>query len=358
MVDIKKYTYYYKKRFWAGLLLVQFLLFYVLSKIDYAIHFFQDLFEIQKYVHQRIFSVLTFSVGDVFYCLLFGTFIYFIFKIIKRESRKNFFLKSIILINVLYLTYQILWGMLYFQKPILEKLPESEIEVKQIKKLALEYLEKCKQTRTLVNEDENGVFIISNLKNIQDEILQNQNKVPAFLNNKKGTNLNSFKPSLFEPVMSYTGILGYYNPFTAEAQYNAALPSTYIPFTLSHESAHQLGYAKEQEANFIGFLIGRNSPNNDLKYSTEYFALKSLLNSLSTNDLEFTKTILRKYSPGMKRDRHAEKNFIKKHEGYVDTFFYFTNDLFLKSNQQDGSITYSYFVDLLLLYNVVEHHTK
>jgi len=52
----------------------------------------------------------------------------------------------------------------------------------------------------------------------------------------------------------------------------------------------------------------------------------------------------------MKRDRLAEKKFVKQHEGVLDVFFGYTNDLFLKSNQQDGSITYSYFVDLLVRY--------
>ena len=151
--------------------------------------------------------------------------------------------------------------------------------------------------------------------------------------------------------MSYSGILGYYNPFTAEAQFNANLPSTFIPFTLSHESAHQLGFAREQEASFIGYLSGKDSKNVDLKYSTEYFVLKSLLNSLAEKDEVFVKNILKNYSAGMKRDRLAEKEFVKNHEGILDTFFGITNDLFLKTNQQEGSITYSYFVKLLVQYN-------
>lgn len=357
-MDIKTNKYYYKKRFWAGVLLVQFLLFYTLSKIDFPINFFENFFEVQKYFHQKIFSLLSFSVGDIFYGLLIVTFLYLIFKIIKKESRRMYSIKLLVLLNVLYFTYQIFWGMQYFQRPLLEKLPEKQIEVHQIKMLTLEYLEKCKQTRALVKEDENGVFVISDLNTIKNEILKNQTQLPILLNDKKGTYVQSFKASLFEPIMSYTGILGYYNPFTAEAQYNAALPSTFIPFTLSHESAHQLGYAREQEANFIGFLIGEHSTNADLKYSNDYFVLKSLLNTMSVTDMEFAKKVVEQYSPEMKRDRLAEKLFIKKHEGYLDVFFGITNDLFLKSNQQDGSITYSYFVDLLLRYQPNKFDSK
>lgn len=269
---------------------------------------------------------------------------------VQQKSRKRSAFKFLILLNTFYFGYQISWGMLYFQKPILEKLPEKELRISAIKHLTLEYLEKCKQTRSLVKEDYRGVFQITDIRLIKYEILKNQTQLPFSLNNKKGTGIQAFKSSLFKPVMSYTGILGYYNPFTSEAQYNSALPATYIPFTLSHESAHQLGYAREQEANFIGFLIGEQSNNVDLKYSTEYFVLKSLLNFLAERDRDFVRDILAHYSPGMKRDRLAEKLFIKKHEGFLDVFFGFTNDLFLKSNQQDGNVTYSYFIDLLVRY--------
>ena len=240
--------------------------------------------------------------------------------------------------------------MLYFQKPLLGKLSKQQLEINEIKHLALSYLKDCKNTRELVAEDEKGVFIITDLNLVQDEILKKQDNLPVFLNDKKGLKIRSFKPSIFKGVMNYTGILGYYNPFTAEAQYNAELPPTYIPFTLAHESSHQLGYAKEQEANFIGFLIGEHSTNNDLKYSTQYFVLKSLLNSLMKDDPEFVNQVLSNYSSGMQRDRFSERAFRKKHEGLLDVFFGITNDLFLKSNQQEGSITYSYFLDLLIRY--------
>ncbi|MGA9211172.1 DUF3810 domain-containing protein [Kaistella sp.] len=340
-----------RKRFWAGILLAQFLLFYLFSKVDFFINLFERFFEFQKVFHQKIVAGFPFSVGDICYVFLGIVLIYFFIKIVKKKSRNSFLLKLLMILNLLYFVYQIFWGMLYFQKPIIEKLPKGKISLQETKSLTLKYLDLCKQTRTLVKEDRNGVFKVDDLAKIETEVLKNQHHLPQFLNNKKAIEINSFKPSLFKGVMSYTGIFGYYNPFTAEAQYNAELPSTYLPFTLAHESSHQLGYAREQEANFMGYLIGRNSENLDLKYSTEYFVLKSLLRYLAEHDQEFVKTVLENYSEGMKRDRIAEKLFVKKHEGFLDVFFGFTNDLFLKSNQQEGSITYSYFIDLLIRYH-------
>lgn len=344
---------YHKKRFWAGILLAQFLLFFIFSKLKFAVSFFENLFEIQKKIHQLLFAWIPFSIGDVIY-VLFGFFlVYLIIKSFRKKTRSNALLNILIVLNITYFIYQIFWGMLYFQTPIISKFPNTAITLEKRKALALDYLEKAKATRKLVQEDKDGVFMIKGVKSIEKEILQQQKKLPNFITSKQTDNINSFKPSLFGNVMSFTGILGYYNPFTAEAQYNTELPSSYLPFTLAHESSHQLGFAREQEANFIGYLIGANSANIELKYSTEYFTLKSLLNSIIYEDEKFVKNILERYSDAMKRDRLNEKKFILEHQGLLNDFFGFTNNLFLKSNQQEGSVTYSYFIDLLVRYKSI-----
>ncbi len=344
----------YKKRFWAGILLAQFLLFYGFSKSGAMISFFGSFFEFQKKIHQVLFSWIPFSFGDLLYIILGVFLLYQIVLCFKKKRRNEAALKLLTSINIFYFIYQVFWGMLYFQTPIIKKLPEQkEPEIGKAKMLALRYLEKCKATRQTVKEDRNGIFIITDLSSIQTEILQQQAKLPKYISDKKAPQINSFKPSLFKSVMNFTGILGYYNPFTAEAQYNAKLPHTFIPFTSAHESSHQLGFAREQEANFIGYLLGVNSKNADLKYSTEYFTLKSLLRFIVEEDPEFVKSVLNQYSPAMKRDRMYERSFIFRHQGWLDDFFGFTNNLFLKSNQQEGAITYSYFIDLLLNYEKI-----
>ncbi|MEY8758838.1 DUF3810 domain-containing protein [Chryseobacterium tongliaoense] len=315
------------------------------------ISFFESFFEFQKKLHQQLFAWIPFSFGDVIYVLAGFFCLYCLIGCFKKKSRNSSLISLLLFINIFYFTYQIFWGMLYFQTPIIKKLSnQEEPSLDKAKKLALRYLEKCKTTRQLVKEDHKGVFVISDLSSVQKEILSKQQKLPGYISEKKAPQINSFKPSLFKNVMSFTGILGYYNPFTGESQYNSELPSSFIPFTLAHESSHQLGFAREQEANFVGFLIGVDSQNLELRYSTEYFTLKSLLNFIVDNDPEFVKSVLNNYSVKMKKDRSYEKNFVLRHQGWLDDFFGFTNNLFLKTNQQDGSVTYSYFIDLLLNY--------
>ncbi len=79
-------------------------------------------------------------------------------------------------------------------------------------------------------------------------------------------------------IGSYSGFLGYYNPFTGEAQVNTTAPDFVIPFTTCHEMAHQLGYASESEASFVGYLVTKYNNLPVFNYSA-YFDLFSYANA-------------------------------------------------------------------------------
>lgn len=354
-MDTKLFPSKRKNIIWAGIFLAQFLLYRLAQSGDHAVQLFSYLFEVQKRAHQLLFSVAPFSVGDVFYLSLFLYLFWAGLMLFKVSKKKRILTQLLIVLNVLFFCYQFFWGMLYFQKPLQQKFASVDISSTEVKALALSYLEKCKLSRRGVKEDGSGVFALKDVRVIQAEILNRQKGIPeAFLGQRTKTDVLSVKESLFGYVMSYTGISGYYNPFTAEAQYDSNLPPSSIPFTLAHEMAHQLGFAREQEASFIGYLTGKNSDNAELRYSTEYYVLKSLLSHLSDSDPAFVQKVLANFSPAMKRDRLAEIRFGENHASFLTDILMFTNDLFLKSNRQEGSITYSYFVDLLVKYELQE----
>ena len=57
----------------------------------------------------------------------------------------------------------------------------------------------------------------------------------------------------------------------------------------------------------------------------------------------------------MKRDYQAEKDFVDEYQGPMNTFFAFTNDLFLKTNQQEGACYLQLFCGLLVRYERMNH---
>lgn len=350
MMKNNNIQFWNKKRFWTALVVVQFFLVTIIKNSQLLISAFEYWFEFQKEIHLKLFSWIPFSIGDLFYGIAIIYLVYQIFRLFNPSTRKHSLLNILKFFNIAYFTYQIFWGLLYFQKPIADSLDGKPIENKELKELTLYYLQRCKTTRAMVQENKQGVFSIENLEKVKDDILQQQRLLPSFIM-KKNLRSQSIKKGLIGKFMNYTGILGYYNPFTAELQYNPHLPHTSLPMTLAHESSHQMGYAREEEANFVGYLIGINSTNKDLKYSTEWFTLQSLLNALYDSDPQFCERILKHYSDGMKRDRKHILLYREKYQGWIENLLHTTNDWFLKSNQQDGSITYSYFVELLVKYH-------
>ena len=67
------------------------------------------------------------------------------------------------------------------------------------------------------------------------------------------------KPVLFSELMSYADIAGMYFPFTVESNINTDGPFFTIPATMGHEMAHQCGFMREDEANFIGYLACKDA---------------------------------------------------------------------------------------------------
>lgn len=339
-----------KIRIWAGILFAQFILFYLFSQNQAISDVFVQWFYIKQKFHINLFQWLPFSLGDVLYIsfVFYATYILILY--FKREKRKKGLLITLVLLNLLYFMYQTHWGMLYFKEPLLKESDYDKPNVKELVSLSEEFIETTNLLREKIRTNEN----IKDFSSIEKDILTAEKSLPLeYLNYK--LEFASFKKSGFEDFMNYSGILGYYNPFTAEAQINSNLPKTIIPFTLSHERAHQLGFAREQEANFIGFLICENSQNNFLKYSAYLYTTRYLILLIKSKDEKIGLRLERKLSMKVTNDINKEKEFWRKYRGPIEDFFHITNDLFLKSNQQEGAITYGYFLHLLIVHKKKNH---
>lgn len=62
-------------------------------------------------------------------------------------------------------------------------------------------------------------------------------------------------------------IMGYYFPFSMEANYNRQMYITNMPVTMCHELSHLKGFILEDEANFIGYLACVDAEDPLFRYS-------------------------------------------------------------------------------------------
>jgi hypothetical protein len=161
----------------------------------------------------------------------------------------------------------------------------------------------------------------------------------------------SVKSSLISTPLSYMGFGGYLNPFTNEAQVNSKLPKYNYPTTTCHEMAHQIGYASESEANFIGYMASIS--NNDIyfQYSGYSFALKYCLRNISKIDEEQAKSLLPLINKGVRLNFKESEEFNDEYQSFIENIFKYFYDSYLKLNhQEEGLETYSKFVGLLVNY--------
>ena len=161
----------------------------------------------------------------------------------------------------------------------------------------------------------------------------------------------SVKKSLFSYPLTYMGFSGYLNPFSNEAQVDAMIPVYLFPTTTLHEMAHQVGYAAENEANFIGCLAAINHNDIYFKYSGYTFALRFCLNEIAKRDEALFEKLCLTINKGILKNFKEARDFWDSYENPLEPLFKKTYSSYLKANSQaKGMESYSYVVALLVNY--------
>lgn len=139
------------------------------------------------------------------------------------------------------------------------------------------------------------------------------------------------KPVYFSGLMSRFGVAGVYSPFTGEPNYNTLQPDCDLPFAVAHEMAHQRGYAREDEANFIAFLVCTKSSNPYVRYSGYLGALR-VLGVLFRIAPERYRDVVAALGEGPRADLRARAQFWARYQGRLANFGQGVNHVYLTIN--------------------------
>lgn len=130
------------------------------------------------------------------------------------------------------------------------------------------------------------------------------------------------------------------------------MPYTVMPFVTIHEMAHQRGYAQEDEANFIAYVLCTKHPDVDFQYSSNIFAIIFTTSALRKENPELLKKLNENLSDDVKRDLQNYTDYYNKYESGLSKISEWVNDLHLKSNGvKDGTKSYSRVLDWIIAYN-------
>ena len=114
-----------------------------------------------------------------------------------------------------------------------------------------------------------------------------------------------------------------------------------MPFIACHEVAHSRGFAREDEANFIAFLVCRESGDPLLEYSATRAAMRFVLAAVGKSEpIVALGLIERIWELG--EDAPLFVRAVREHGDSV-------NDAYLKTQgEKDGTASYGRMVDLVL----------
>jgi hypothetical protein len=150
---------------------------------------------------------------------------------------------------------------------------------------------------------------------------------------------------------NYLGFTGYYNPFTGEAQVNTTVPVFVRPFTSCHEIGHQLGYAKESEANFAAYLSAAASRDSAFLYSVYFEMFAYASRYLYYADSSSLKQLNEELSPAVKKDFREIREFYRRYETPLEAAIDRIYSNYLKANEQpSGRMSYNEVVAMLIAY--------
>ena len=307
-----------------------------------------------------ITSLVPFSIAEI---LLYAVVLFLLFYIISRivrlvrspGKRKKIAAKIGInlgcTVSILFLAFTLCCGINYHRYSFAETsgLPIRDSSRQELIDLCTHFAEQANLSRDKAAEGgENGQLNWGSLSDAAWEAKESFDTLcdqyPLLL-----PGYGTPKSVLASRLMSYIDITGIFFPFTFEANVNTDIPGYLIPHTMGHELAHLRGFMREDEANFIGYLVCKNSDNPMFQYSGNLQAFIYANNALYALDPEAQNQVWQTLSPGVVRDIQINSAYWKQFEGPISDFSSSVNDAYLKANnQKDGVKSYGRVVDLLL----------
>lgn len=297
---------------------------------------------------------IPFSFGDLFYGF---AIIYMIRWLIFNRRRiikdtKLWLIDIFAFISIIYFAFHLFWGFNYYRLPLHKSLNlESNYSTEQLISVTEKLIEKSNSLHLELAKNDSIKIDLPYSKN---EILK---MVPEGYKSLKEEfphleyHPKSIKKSLFSLPLTYMGFSGYLNPLTNEAQINGLIVPYRFPVVGSHEVAHQLGYAKENEANFIGGLAAINHENIYFKYSGYTFLLKHCLIEIYKRDTDLYFEILKTVNKGILKNYQEVQDFWDSYQNPAEPLFKSTyNSYLIANNQENGMESYSYVVALIVNY--------
>lgn len=219
-------------------------------------------------------------------------------------------------------------------------------------------VEQANELAVCFERDEKGYILYD--MDMEAEAITRMKELEGLIPNLKGYYPRP-KKLAYSGFYSQQYIMGYYFPFSMEANYNRQMYLTNMPVTMCHELSHLKGFILEDEANFIGYLASAGSEDMLFRYS-------AMLSVIGYLDRDFARAVGKDseeyqshvpISELTSSDRlfltkeaweQVEEKAILDTETVSQAADTFLNTTLTLNGVSDGTVSYSRVVKLLLWY--------
>ena len=310
-----------------------------------------------RFIMAKITEILPFSLFEIFMYLVLPLIAFLVFasvKLCKTEvarARYAFSLLGVVLI--VYSAFALSTSIAYNVSPIGTRLGMDNVEItpENLYDTAKILLDESNSIAEKLEFDENGSAIMPysldelsrKLGDAYASLSEKHNFIPGYS--------TRVKPILTKDAMSSVRLLGIYTFFTGEANINIDYPDANLPFTTAHEFAHQRGIIRENEANFVAFLVCIESDDDFIRYSGYLRLYEYVASSLYRTDVELYRELLSTMSDDVRGELIYESEVSKKYaDGWIGKLSNKLNDLYLKANGTEGVVSYGLVTRLAVSY--------
>lgn len=242
------------------------------------------------------------------------------------------------------------WGLNNFAKPMEEsmKLEVKDYSTAMLKEAAVFYRDEANKLSSKVERDENGDVVLPDMEALNEAA-------------SKGYDNLVWEYSVFAGPRGPVKALGWGELFdrlntagitmglTGEAAVNLESYGAVVPFDMCHEMGHLAAFAREDEANFAGYLACEYSGDTLFRYSGFMEAYYYCVSALYAKDPAAYAQVWKGMSKDMAHDFEAMDIHAKETDGPMKEFGQNSNNKFLElSGQEDGIETYAQVTDLLV----------
>lgn len=317
----------------------------------FVFSFYPDLSRGAIKVLAAITSILPIALCELLLVFLLIWFFVTLLRAIKRARMVRWLTGVLLSVCLLVTAFVGLWGLNYYAPPMQERLniPSRQYTAQELKEAALYYRDTANALSTQVQRGADGAMVEYDFDTLAKQAGEGFETLAKTYDCFDGSTVR-VKKLLSSPLMGKIGMTGGFICLTGESCVSTTTHAASMPFTMCHEIGHRMAFAREDEANFAGFLACAASERPEFRYSGYYAAFRYCYNALYNADPQAASEVWAGVSAGVAADWSASVKHYKAIRNetaaeVTDNVY----DTYLKSfSVESGVQSYGEVTDLLL----------